>query len=145
MADPQGGTFTATTQTNSKEHYKSITMRSGRVIESGVDENEKKKERSVVEEIEKQERKREEEEKEDENNKSQDEIVEKEKEKEEGNTKETSGVRKNQRTRVEIEKMINPPTQKFTISSCSNQNGSRKTVCSIFGHFYAFTNQHSIC
>lgn len=68
LEDQQEGTFTTTTQRNSKEHCKSITIRSGGVLELEVDENEKK-ERRVVEVREKQERKREEEEKEEGKNK----------------------------------------------------------------------------
>ncbi|XP_019465415.1 PREDICTED: uncharacterized protein K02A2.6-like [Lupinus angustifolius] len=47
--------FSANTQTNSKEHYKSITTRSGKVISRGIDEN-LAIEEEVIEEIEAEKR-----------------------------------------------------------------------------------------
>lgn len=49
LPSKQGGTFTANTHTNPKEHYKLITARSDRVIESGIDENMEKE--SIIVEI----------------------------------------------------------------------------------------------
>ena len=76
LAEQEGGTFTATTQPNPKEHCKAITTRSGKMLNANGDENEKK-ERSVVGNREEEENKREEEEKEEENN-NKGELVEKE-------------------------------------------------------------------
>lgn len=84
LVEQQGGTFTTITQTNPKKHHKLVTTRSGRVIESEVDEN-AKKERSMVEAKEEQEEKRKEKESEEDKNQIKGELVENEQEKKEIN------------------------------------------------------------
>jgi hypothetical protein len=78
MANMQGGTFTANTETNPKEHYKSISTRSDEVIGKGIGDN-LETERVVVELNEKQEGEKEESEKETEVKSKEGELVENEK------------------------------------------------------------------
>ncbi|XP_050895675.1 UPF0329 protein ECU05_1680/ECU11_0050-like [Lathyrus oleraceus] len=101
LEEKYGGTFTATTQPNPKEHCKAITTRIGKILNENGDENEKK-ERSFVGNREEEEKKRKEEEKGEKNNKG--EIVEKEQEKKGGNEKETNEGKKSRRTRKKKEK-----------------------------------------
>ncbi|XP_058753377.1 uncharacterized protein LOC131626574 [Vicia villosa] len=102
LTDQQKGTFTATAQTNPKEHCKSITTRSGRVLET---ESNEKNEEKILEEKEREQVNEEKEKL----HESHDEIIE-ERQKEE-NIMETNGARKNQQTREEKGKLISPPVQ----------------------------------
>ncbi|GAU33902.1 hypothetical protein TSUD_357000 [Trifolium subterraneum] len=78
MANMQGGTFVANTETNPNEHYKSISTRSGKVIGKDIGDN-LENERVVVELNEKQEGEKEESEKETEEKNKDGELVENEK------------------------------------------------------------------
>ncbi|KAK2397155.1 hypothetical protein QL285_058761 [Trifolium repens] len=78
MANMQGGTFTANTETHPKEHYRSISTRSGEVIGKGIGDN-LETDRVVVELNEKQEGEKEESEKETEVKSKEGELVENEK------------------------------------------------------------------
>ncbi|GAU48428.1 hypothetical protein TSUD_405580 [Trifolium subterraneum] len=92
MANLEGGTFTANTETNPNEHYKSISTRSGKVIGKDIGDN-LETERVVVELNEKQEGEKEESEETEEKNKE-GESVENEKSDKEENGEVFENVKK---------------------------------------------------